>query len=341
MQRCLDLAALGKGTVSPNPMVGAVIVHDGKLISEAYHHRAGEAHAEAAAISKADKNLLKESELYVSLEPCSHFGKTPPCADLIIRHEIPRVIVAMEDPNPQVAGRGIQKLKDAGIQVISGVLREQAEYLNRRFICYHKRKRPYIILKWAKTLDGFMDFERDPRQEGKAAWITNKICKSLVHKWRTEEDAFMIGTHTAVKDNPRLTVREWTGRNPLRISIDKEMHIPENYHIKDKNARSIIFTHSHEEHTESLSYIALKDAIYDLSLIMQRLYDLKIQSLMVEGGAELLKSFISIDLWDEARIFTGEKEFGRGVKAPYLVNAKQTHTENFGNSRLEIMRPGT
>jgi diaminohydroxyphosphoribosylaminopyrimidine deaminase/5-amino-6-(5-phosphoribosylamino)uracil reductase len=337
MQRCFDLAILGRGHVSPNPMVGAVIVHDNKIIGEGYHRKIGEAHAEVNAIASVkDTDLLKDSTIYVSLEPCVHYGKTPPCTDLIISKKIPRVVIAMTDPNPLVGGKGIEKLRKNGVEVISGIFENEAKFLNRRFIKYITTDRPYIILKWAKTIDGFIDASRQTKNKDKPKWITNSFCKKLVHKWRTEEDAFMVGTQTARMDNPQLTSREWSGKNPIRVSIDFDEQLPKDLFIFDNQAHSIIFTGQTESKEKNIKRIKISSRKDNLSEILSHLHKEHIQSLVVEGGAALLKSFIDNELWDEARIFTGNHYFCDGVKSP-SIKGDIINTEHFGNSSLDTI----
>lgn len=317
MNRCIRLAKKGFGKVSPNPMVGAVIVYKNKIIGEGYHQKYGEPHAEVNAINSVkDKSLLKYSCIYVSLEPCSHYGKTPPCADLIIRNKIPEVIIGSTDPNPKVKGRGIKKLQDAGVKVHYGVLKNECDELNKRFFTYHIKKRPYIIFKWAETKDGFIDMCRKSGIIKKSQWITNEFCRTLVHKWRTEEDAFMIGTNTVVNDNPLLTARNWTGKNPTRIIIDKNLKINESYRIFDKSALTIVINNVKDVQKQNILYLKTdieKNSVFN---IIKKLYEQKIQSVVIEGGSYTLKQFIQNKLWDEARIFKGSKVFNNGVSAP-------------------------
>lgn len=338
MNRCLELARLGIGKVSPNPMVGSVIVSDDRIIGEGYHHKIGEAHAEVNAIaSVTDKSLLKKSTIYINLEPCVHYGRTPPCTDLILDSGIPRVVIAMTDPNPKTCGKGIEKLKAHGVDVKTGVLEKEALWLNRRFVTYFKKHRPYIILKWAETKDGFIDVNRSKQKPSQPTWITNKYGKALVHKWRTEEDAFMVGTHTAIMDNPQLTVREWTGRNPLRVSVDFDDNFPKDLKILDGTTPSLIFTGKTKPVSpQNVKKVRIQNRIDNLDEILNHLYKQNIQSIVVEGGARLLHSFISKGLWDEARIFTGDYTFKEGVKAPE-IKGKPIYYEPFGKHALKIL----
>ncbi len=335
IRRCIELAKKGKGNTSPNPMVGAVIVHKGKIIGEGYHRKCGEAHAEVNAVNNVkNKSLLKESTIYVSLEPCAHVGKTPSCAKMIIDLGIPEVIVGSIDPYFEVAGKGIKMLETAGIKVTTGILEKECIELNKRFYTYHQKKRPYIILKWAKTLDGFIDYIREPGTDIKPAWITNNLCKTLVHKWRTEEDAFMIGTNTVVLDNPQLTARKWFGKNPLRITIDQYCQLDKSYSIFDKKAHTLIFNSQKDESKDGFSYIKLNFSENIIPQILSILYKLEIQSLVIEGGAQTLESFILHRMWDEALVFTGNKTFKEGVCSPKL-NMLSSKTEHYEDSKLE------
>lgn len=337
MKRCIELATLGMGAVSPNPMVGAVIVHDGMIIGEGYHARYGEEHAEVNAIRRVFENfsnaesLLKESTLYVSMEPCAHFGKTPPCADLIIRNEIPRVIVGCRDPFTDVNGQGIEKLRAAGIQVTEGVLLEESLSLNKRFFTRIRKHRPYIILKWAQTADKFMaPVDRTQR------WISSPMSKQLVHQWRSVEDAVLVGKNTALYDNPQLNVREWEGRNPLRIVIDKHLDLPGHLHVFDQNQDTIVFNAIKTEIVGRTKFLELEDFDKLLpQLICYQLYLMDVQSVIIEGGAKTLNLFIKADLWDEARVFTGVNVWGDGIGAPTL-NRLPTITTHSGVDKLEI-----
>lgn len=313
MQRVLQLATLGTGSVAPNPLVGCVIVHQGKIIGEGWHKEYGKAHAEVNAIaSVANPELLSESTLYVNLEPCSHFGKTPPCANLIVEKKIPRVVIANLDSNPLVAGRGVQILKNAGIEVKVGVLEQEARYLNRRFFTFMEKKRPYIILKWAETADGFI-----ARKDFSSRWISNAHSRTLVHKWRSEEQAIMIGTNTAYYDNPQLNVREWTGRNPIRIVIDKNLSLPPTHHVFDSSQPTFCYNLQKNETAPNLNFIRLEEKNF-LENLLQDLFERKMQSVLVEGGAKLLQSFIEKNLWDEARVFVSQVQFTEGIFAPKL-----------------------
>ena len=318
IQRCLELAQNGLGSTYPNPMVGSVIVHRGKIIGEGWHQKAGEPHAEVNAINSVkNKSLLTKSTIYVSLEPCSHFGKTPPCSDLIIQHKIPTVIIGTVDPNDKVAGKGIEKLQKAGIKVKVGVLEKECRELNKRFFTFHTKKRPYIILKWAESADGFLSPLN--KKEQKPVWITNVYARQLVHKWRTEEQAILVGTKTVLDDNPQLNARDWFGKNPIRIILDRSGKISEDYAVKKGSQKSIILTEQ-EILTKDENCI-YENLIFGEQLpekISNLLYQYQIQSVIVEGGRQTLQSFIDDDLWDEARIFKGNIIVHQGTKAPIL-----------------------
>jgi diaminohydroxyphosphoribosylaminopyrimidine deaminase / 5-amino-6-(5-phosphoribosylamino)uracil reductase len=315
MQRALELAACGNGYTRPNPLVGCVIVHNGHIIGEGWHQQYGGPHAEVNAInSVSDKSLLAESTVYVTLEPCSHFGKTPPCADLLIKHAVKKVIICNHDPNPLVAGRGISKLGEAGIQVESGFLAEKGSVLNRRFFTFHLKQRPYIVLKWAQTSDGFI-----ARENYKPAVISGSISKNLVHKWRTEESAILVGTRTGRYDNPRLNVREWSGPNPIRLVIDKSIILPSELNIFDKSQPTIIFnTLRNETLHDNLELIKIESEADFLFQLLKHLHLRKIESVLVEGGSFLLNSFIQSNLWDEARIIRSSHQFDNGIASPQL-----------------------
>lgn len=336
MWRCIQLAQNGLCNAAPNPMVGAVIVCDGKIIGEGYHVRCGKAHAEVNAIrSVKDPSLLKRSTIYVSLEPCSHHGKTPPCADLIIEKQIPRIVIGCRDPFAKVAGRGIQKLKDAGREVIVGVLEKECRYLIRRFITFHTEHRPYITLKWAESADGYIDI---CREGGNPVILSSPLTSMLVHKKRAEHSAIMIGTHTAKLDNPSLTVRQWYGRSPVRIVLDRRQTLSSALHLFDNSVPTLIFTEqprTSQPNTECLLTESIPiDYQQDiLSQIMSTLYNRGVQSLLVEGGSTLLQSFINTDLWDEIFVEESPQLLHSGVKAPEMNNKiPYTSEHSFGRS---------
>ena len=317
MVRAIELAKLGMGQVAPNPMVGCVIVHKGLIIGEGYHRKYGEAHAEVNAVrSVRNSELLCESTMYVTLEPCSHFGKTPPCADLIVQLQIPRVIVGSMDPNEKVSGRGIERLRAAGCEVVVGVLEEECNRMNRRFLTFHQKRRPYIILKWAQTEDGFIDRSREEAEFGQPTWITNDLSRIAVHKMRSDEAAILVGTKTALKDNPSLTVREWSGNHPLRMVLDRRGILPKTCALLDQSIETLVFTEEEMASKPNLEYVHINFDQKMLNKINEILVKRGIQSLLVEGGKSLLESYLREGLWDEARIYIGNKRFGSGVKAP-------------------------
>ena len=340
MYRCLELASTASGYTAPNPMVGAVLTCDERIIGEGFHQKYGEPHAETNAINSVkDKNLLKRCTLYVNLEPCSHQGKTPPCVDLIIEKKIPHVVTGCKDPNPLVAGRGIEKLRSAGVKVTENILKDECEHLNIRFITFHRKKRPYIILKWAQTADGFIDVKRDENIIGRPTWITGWYEQTLVHKWRAEEQAIMVGTNTAIIDNPLLNVRRWHGRQPIRITIDKDLRLPQTLNLFDESLPTIVFTEKSIPNIQyPISNIQYCTVPFDEQLpqhILSELFNRKITSLFIEGGAKLLQSFIDAGFWDEARIFTGQTLFGDGVKAPVLPK-RFTQTVKYNTADLIV-----
>ena len=313
--RCIQLAKNGLCNAAPNPMVGAVIVHNDTIIGEGYHIRCGEAHAEVNAVrSVKDESLLKESTIYVSLEPCSHHGKTPPCADLIINKGIPRVVVGCQDPFSLVAGRGIAKLREAGIEVKVGVLEEECRQLIRRFVTFNTLRRPFITLKWAESADGFIDLHRT---EGHPYIFSSPLSSMLVHKRRAEHSAILVGRRTALLDNPSLTTRNWFGKNPVRMVIEKDLTLPKHLALFDGSVRTLVFTQREDtSNRPNVEHIRLDFKIDILPQIMEVLYKEKLQSLMVEGGSILLQSFIDAGCWDEAYIEQSDAHLKDGVKAP-------------------------
>ncbi len=353
MRRCLELAQKGLGMVQPNPMVGSVVVHGGRIIGEGFHTAAGEPHAEVEAIrSVNDKHLLRESTLYVNLEPCDHTGKTPPCTRLIIESAIPRVVVGQVDPNPLVAGGGLQRLQSAGVEVTRGILEAESRFLNRRFNCFHEKKRPYVILKWAETRDGFIDRIRTTESGQPPAWITDEVCRKLVHKWRTEESALLVGAETLIKDNPRLNVRVWSGRNPVRIALGKRLsalyyrEVPQTeagitntypYHLLDGTQPTLIFSDTEGPENQNPGFIRIDFGQAVWPQVLNELYVREIQSVIVEGGHQTLQSIIDENLWDEARIFVGPLSFHEGIPAP-LLHREASGEEKVGNSILRIVR---
>jgi diaminohydroxyphosphoribosylaminopyrimidine deaminase / 5-amino-6-(5-phosphoribosylamino)uracil reductase len=331
MHRCLELALLGNGHVAPNPMVGAVLVHSGRdtgeqrIIGEGYHQQYGKAHAEVnciAAVKEEDKHLIAESTMYVSLEPCAHHGKTPPCADLIVRVGIRRVVVGCRDPFPLVNGKGIEKLRAAGVEVVAGVLEAECVAMNKRFFTFNTLHRPYVVLKWAQSVDGFIAGTMG------RTFISNEFTNRLVHKWRATEAAILVGTRTALLDDPALNARLWTGPDPIRLVIDKELVLPPSLRLFDGKVRTVVFNFLRHEEEGMVQYYQVAD---DSSLIHQlsvALHRLKIQSVLVEGGARLLQSFIDADCWDEARVITnGELELPGGLPAPQLGRVRNLRRE--------------
>ncbi|MBI4947310.1 MAG: bifunctional diaminohydroxyphosphoribosylaminopyrimidine deaminase/5-amino-6-(5-phosphoribosylamino)uracil reductase RibD [Bacteroidetes bacterium] len=321
MKRCLELARKGFGKVAPNPMVGCVIVYKEKIIGEGFHPQFGSAHAEVNAINSVQKKnilFLRDSTLYVTLEPCSHFGKTHPCADLIIGKKIKYIVIGTIDPNPLVSGKGLQKLVSSGCDVKLGVLENECRELNKRFFTFHEKKRPYIILKWAQTADGYIGIKNEKLK------ISTEKENKLVHQWRSEEQGIMVGTNTALVDNPRLTVRKVKGKDPLRIVIDKNLKIPSSFHLLDGSVRTIVFTAKRKSSKQNLDYVIFDFKKNILTQILHELYCRQIQSLIVEGGSKLLNSFLKKNLWDEARVFTAKKNLFKisgeksGVEAPKL-----------------------
>lgn len=337
MLRCLQLARQGGGYTAPNPMVGAVLVCDDVIIGEGYHHRFGEPHAEPNAInSVVDKDLLKLSTLYVNLEPCSHYGKTPPCANLIVSSGIPRVVIGTLDPNPKVAGSGVEILRSAGIEVTVGVLEEECRKLNKRFFIFQEQKRPYVLLKWAQTRDGFIDRKRTDISEPPLL-ISNNITKQLTHKMRSENQAILVGANTVLLDNPSLTVRNWTGKSPVRIAIDRQGRIPENFNIKDGSIPTLIFTEKSQPDRKNVEYIQIEFNAENLKTILQKIYERNIHSLLVEGGATILNSFIDAGLWDEANVEISPVCITDGVAAPKIC-VQEISCEIFENHQWLFFR---
>lgn len=339
MHRCFQLALLGSGQVAPNPMVGAVLVYQDKIIGEGFHQRFGEAHAEVNCINNVlqqDHHLVKESTLYVSLEPCTHFGKTPPCTDLIIKHEIKKVVIACTDPFSKVNGNGISKLKAAGIEVITEILQTGAIILNKRFFTFHNFKRPYIILKWTQSNN------KKISEKNNRSYISNGYSNKLVHKWRSEEGAILIGTNTALQDDPLLTNRLWTGKSPLRIIIDKQLKIPITHNIYSDNEPLIIINYCKEEQNGNKQFLKASPSKNILELIMQILYERNINSLIVEGGSILLQSFIDSGLWDEARIITNTTlSIKNGIDAPVLRSGRLFEKLRLQNDEIDFVSNDT
>lgn len=333
MRRALELAEWGRGYVSPNPLVGCVIVHVNKIIGEGWHREYGGPHAEVNAVNSVEnQDLLSESTVYVTLEPCAHWGKTPPCANLLVEKKVKKVIIAATDSNPLVGGKGIEILKNAGIQVETGVLEKEARWQNRRFFTQIEKKRPYVILKWAQTQDGFV-----ARENFDSKWISNSLSRQLVHKWRAEEDSILVGKITAAHDNPRLDVRDWVGKNPIRVVLDSKLELTSDLKLFDQSIPTLIFNTVKNESRENLTWIRLTEITPET--VLNELHSRKIQSLIVEGGSSVLHQFIQSGLWDEARIFTAPSRFNRGISAPRL-NQNPTETLSIGTDRLDIYYHG-
>lgn len=338
MYRSLQLAKFGAGSVAPNPMVGAVLVHNERIIGEGYHQRYGEAHAELnciGSVSQEDQKLISSSILYVSLEPCAHHGKTPPCADLIIEKKIPKVVVGCQDPFPETNGKGIEKLKSAGIDVETEILGQECKDLNKRFLTYYQQHRPWVVLKWAQTANGKIGQEDQSR-----LFISNELTNRLLHKWRSEEAAILVGTNTALFDDPALTTRLWPGNNPLRLVIDMDLRLPSTLKIFDVQQRTIVFNAVQHEESGSLIYFQLTKDVNLVHQVMNALQHLKIQSVVVEGGARLLQSFIDDGLWDEARVITNTNLYvEHGLPAPVLPKVKKIDDQYLLHDSIQTFVP--
>ena len=334
IEKCITLARKGILNVSPNPMVGCVIVYNDEIIGEGYHQEYGKSHAEVNAIKAVkDKSLLSKSTLYVNLEPCCHHGKTPPCTDLIIKHNFSKVVIGCIDPFSEVSGKGIKKLEDNSIEVVHGVLEEKCKDLNRRFFYFHKYKRPYIILKWAKSKDNYIA----PINQEKPFWMTSKESKTLVHNWRAEEDAILVGRKTVIADNPSLTVRMCKGKNPIRLVIDKSLSLDSKYNIFDDYAETLVFNNIKSDIVSNTIYVKI-DFNNLIEEILNELYKRNILSLIVEGGAITINSFIENNLYDEIRLFTTEKVLENGILSPQIPNIKMTKTTIINKDKLEVYK---
>jgi diaminohydroxyphosphoribosylaminopyrimidine deaminase / 5-amino-6-(5-phosphoribosylamino)uracil reductase len=333
MQRVFQLAANAKGNVSPNPLVGCVIVHNDLIIGEGFHKQYGGPHAEVNAVnSVTNESLLGESTIYVNLEPCSHFGKTPPCADLLIRHQVKKVVISNMDNNPKVAGEGIKKLRNAGIEVVTGILANEGKELNKRFFTFMEKQRPYIILKWAQTADGFI-----AQENYDSKWISNEYSRQLVHKWRAEEDAILVGRVTVAHDNPSLNVREWTGKNPVRIVIDRFLKLDEKLKVFDGTQKTLCYNLLKHEERTNLSLLRVDENNFTAN-VLSSLWKNQIQSIIVEGGATTLKIFLENNQWDEVRVFKSPRTFQKGIPAP-VVQGKISRRENISGDQLEYIHP--
>ena len=336
MKRCLQLALNGEGNTYPNPLVGSVIVHRGKIIGEGFHWKAGEPHAEIHAINSVkDKSLLKKSVLYVNLEPCAHFGRTPPCSLAIINNEIPKVVIGCVDSFSQVSGKGIEMMRRAGVDVITGVLEKESRYLNRRFFTFHEKKRPYVILKWAMTIDGYIDVNRQKGAKAQPTWITNEWARRAVHRQRSTEQAVLVGTNTALQDNPSLTLRNWKGNAPVRVVIDRTLKLPETLNVFSDEAQTIVLNEVKSLVKGNITYLNVHLKNNAAQNILTALYQQQIQSVVVEGGKRTLDTFLSSGMWDEAFVYVGEKWFRSGVKAPRPAGRLVGKNE-FGDSKLFI-----
>ncbi len=340
IKRCIELAKNGLGTTYPNPMVGSVLVLNNAVIGEGWHKIAGEAHAEVMAINSVkDKSLLHLATIYVSLEPCSHFGKTPPCANLIVESGIKNVVIGIVDSNNKVSGNGIRHLKNNGCSVIVGVLEKECYQLNKRFFTFHNKQRPFIFLKWAETKDGFIDILRDSTSKNTPNWISNEYSQQIVHKMRAEEQAILVGTNTALNDNPSLNVRSWNGNNPIRVVLDRSLKIPHYYNLLNNEIKTIVFSEV-KSISDSKNNIVFERIDFNNNVpkqICKVLYKHEIQSLIIEGGKQTLQSFINANLWDEAFVFIGETEFEKGLKAPNIKKAPM-NTIKVSTNTLDIYR---
>ena len=325
IKRCIQLAKNGLGTTFPNPLVGSVIVYNDKIIGEGWHKKSGEPHAEVNAVNSVkDKSLLKNSTIYVSLEPCSHFGKTPPCADLIINSGIPNIVIGTLDPNIKVAGNGVKKLIEAGRNVTIGILENECNELNKRFFTFQQKKRPYIILKWAESKDGYIA----PlyKEEQKPVWITNEFSRQLVHKWRSDEDAILVGCQTVIDDNPKLTIRDWSGINPTRIVLDQNNRISKESYIFENQATTFLLTNNEINYCKNTT-----------EQVVEFAFENNLQSIIIEGGAHTLQTFIDNNIWDEARIFIGNVFLRNGKKAP-ILNSKLSKNVSILEDELLILK---
>jgi len=334
MRRCLELASGAEGMTYPNPMVGSVIVHKEEIIGEGYHLKSGEPHAEVIAInSVSDNSKLLNSTLYVNLEPCSHFGKTPPCADFIIKSKIPKVVIGTTDTSDKVSGRGMARLRDAGVEVISGLLEDECRWLNRRFFTFSEKGRPWIILKWAQSADGYIDVLRSARSDTKPTWISGKPERVLVHKWRASEQAILVGAGTIRADNPQLNVREWKGNDPIKIILSRSGEFDEEI-VVNENGKLVVFTGNMNTNHGKAIKVELNNHFSAPMQILRYLQKAGIQSLFIEGGASVLNQFISEGLWDEARVFKGKEYFNEGVKAPEINGRILSETIFEGSSLI-------
>jgi diaminohydroxyphosphoribosylaminopyrimidine deaminase/5-amino-6-(5-phosphoribosylamino)uracil reductase len=330
MRRALDLAHQGTGYARPNPLVGCVVTHQGRIIGEGWHQQHGGPHAEVNALAAvADPELLKESRVYVTLEPCAHHGKTPPCADLLIAKGVPEVVICNDDPFPLVAGRGLEKLRAAGVHVETGLLAPEGRWLNRRFFTFHEKKRPYLVLKWAETADGFL-----AGRYFQPVRISGPQANLLTHRWRAEEQAILVGTRTALHDNPRLSVRDWPGQQPTRLVIDKNLSLPPTHNLLDSSQPTLIYTYRQPYHKANLDLVHLSEADDLLPQVLADLYERNVQSVLVEGGPTVLNALLNAGLWDEIRVFRSPMMLGQGIAAPRLGFGGLRSQENVGPDQL-------
>lgn len=334
MNRCLALAQLGEGRVAPNPMVGAVLVHNGRIIGEGYHQEYGGPHAEVnciASVLEEDRGLIASSTIYVSLEPCAHFGKTPPCSDLVIHHKVPKAVIGCRDPFPQVNGRGVEKLHNAGVELVTGVLEKECRHINKRFFTAVEKQRPFVILKWAQTADGKIACDTSERLH-----ITNEFSNRLVHRWRAAEAAILVGTNTALADDPSLTNRLWTGRNPVRLVLDLNLRLPQHLKLFDRSVKTIVFNSLKDEVNGNLVFQKIDPSKNIVGEILSATHQHQLQSILVEGGTKLLQSFIDAGLWDEARIITNHAlSIANGLAAPLLQNERAVKEEKLGTDLVQ------
>jgi diaminohydroxyphosphoribosylaminopyrimidine deaminase/5-amino-6-(5-phosphoribosylamino)uracil reductase len=338
MRRCIELATLGAGNVAPNPMVGAVLVHNGQIIGEGYHKAYGGPHAEVnciASVTEKNKHLIPDASIYVSLEPCAHYGKTPPCADLIIREKIKKVYVGTRDPFVEVNGKGIEKLSAAGIEVTSGILETECKDLNKRFFTFHTKHRPYIILKWAQTTDHKIGNAGNNR-----LIITNEFTDRIVHRWRSEEAGIMAGTNTVMLDDPQLTNRLWHGHSPVRVIVDMDLRLPSSLHVFDGSVKTIVFNALKHEENDNLFFYQVTRDVNLVHQVVNGLYQMKILSVMIEGGARLIQSFIDEGMWDEARVITNSKLISKepAIASPILTDSRLVDEEMISDDLIRIFK---
>jgi len=341
IRRCIEIAKNGIGPAAPNPSVGCVIVCNDRIIGEGYTSPYGGAHAEVNAIASVkDRTQLAKAQIYVTLEPCSHYGKTPPCADLITSHEIPEAYIGLKDPHEKVAGRGIKKLESAGCKVTSGILEKECRELHKRFLTFHEKNRPYIILKWAQSKDGFIAPLQDQRSsEAEPHWISHPHSRQRVHQWRGEEQAILVGTQTVLADNPKLNTRLWDGKDPIRIFLDRNGRVNPDSHILDGSQPTLVFTENTvNTYKETAEAIAIDFSENIAPQICEALHARNVSSVMVEGGLQTLQTFIDANLWDEARVFTGTQNLREGIPAPILKGLK-SYTENIHTDTLDYILP--